>query len=264
MSGAPPSPGAPPGTGGFDRLFSPIQVGPMLVPNRICETTNTIGAGRLAGAPDPPFVEHHLAKARGGTGWIGNETWLLDEPLPAAAADEFFPGVGAIRFPLYLLPGFVEAVAGFVEALHDAGAVGVFQLTHLNYTIAASAVPVAEPYDWVPHAADDAEIERLLETYVAAAGQFLDAGADGLEIHCAHETLPHTFLSPALNHRTDRWGGDPIARTTFVTELLDRVRARIGEAIALGIRINGEEQHQACQRHIHRTAMITQITVESH
>ncbi|MBW2665139.1 MAG: hypothetical protein JRE13_02515, partial [Deltaproteobacteria bacterium] len=60
----------------FERLFSPLQVGPMTVPNRICETTNTIGAAQMPGFIDDPFIAHHLAKAKGGTGWIGSETFL--------------------------------------------------------------------------------------------------------------------------------------------------------------------------------------------
>jgi 2,4-dienoyl-CoA reductase-like NADH-dependent reductase (Old Yellow Enzyme family)/thioredoxin reductase len=246
-------------TSQFERLFSPLQVGPMTVPNRICETTNTIGAGRAMGVPDDPFVEHHLAKARGGTGWIGNETWLLDSPLPAGASEEFFPGVGAIRFPLYLLPNFVEEVAKFVDAVHDAGSVAVFQLTQLNFTMAASPVPLAEPYDWVPHQLDHSEIEAILDTYVMAAGQFLAAGADGIEIHCAHETLPQSFLSPALNHRTDRWGGDAGGRTRFVTELLGRLRERIGADMALGIRICGQEFREGGYDLMEMREMITLI-----
>ena len=33
----------------FDHLFSPLQVGPMKVPNRICETTNTINSSMAPG-----------------------------------------------------------------------------------------------------------------------------------------------------------------------------------------------------------------------
>ncbi len=43
------------------------------------------------------------------------------------------------------------------------------------------------------------------------------------------------------NHRTDKWGGGPEQRTRFVVEALKRVRARVGESMALGIRINGQE-----------------------
>lgn len=72
----------------FEHLFSPLQVGPMRVPNRICETTNTINSSMTPGLIDEHFVAHHGAKARGGTGWIGGETWLLDLPMPPVAPEE--------------------------------------------------------------------------------------------------------------------------------------------------------------------------------
>ncbi|MCC7077148.1 MAG: FAD-dependent oxidoreductase [Acidimicrobiia bacterium] len=231
-------------TGQFERLFSPLQIGPMRVPNRICETTNTIGAGRLAGVPDATFTAHHLAKAQGGTGWIGNETWLLNSPLPNESADEFFPGAGATRFPIYMLPNFAEEVSRFCEAIHATGAVVVFQLTQLNFTVAASSVPIVEAYDWVPHALTEDEIEAAIDTYAMAAGQCAAAGVDGIEIHCTHESLPQTFLSPALNRRADRWGGDAVGRTLFVRRTLERVRERIGTSTALGIRVGAEEARE--------------------
>src|SRR5574337_774206 len=72
----------------FDHLFAPLQVGPMLVPNRICETTNTINSSMTPGMIDEHFIAHHLAKAKGGTGWIGSETWLLNVPFPPETPDE--------------------------------------------------------------------------------------------------------------------------------------------------------------------------------
>ncbi len=246
----------------FGLLFSPLDVGPMRVPNRICETTNSIGAGAMPGIPDDAFIEHHVAKARGGTGWIASETIVLNSPLPNEAADEFFPGAGATRFPLYLLPDFIEGTTRFVSAVHDAGSVAVFQLTHLNHTLAASSVPIVEAYDWIPHELDEGQIEFILNTYADAATQLATTGADGIEIHCAHETLPQTFLSPALNHRTDRWGGDARARTRFVTEILSRVRERIGDAMALGVRICAQEAREGGYDLFGMREMITYI-VES-
>ena len=228
----------------FERLFSPLAVGPMTVPNRICETTNTIGAAQMPGFIDEPFIAHHLAKARGGTGWIGGETFLLNLPLPDEASDEFFPGVGAIRIPLYKMPGFVESLARFREAVHGVGSVVVCQLTQLNFTMSASSVPIVEPYGWIAHELDDDEIAKIIRTYAEAAEEFAKAGVDGLEIHCAHETLPQTFLSPALNHRQDAWGGNTRDRTRFVREVLASVRERIGNALSLGIRVNGQETRE--------------------
>jgi len=228
----------------FARLFSPLEVGPMTVPNRICETTNTIGAAQMPGLVDDAFIAHHLAKAKGGTGWIGSETFLLNLPLPDEAADEFFPGTGAIRIPLYKMPGFVENVAKFREAVNAVGSVVVCQLTQLNFTMTASSVPVVEAYDWIPHQLDQDEIAQVIRTYADAAEEFMKAEVDGIEIHCAHETLPHTFLSPAMNKREDEWGGDALARTKFLREVLIGVKERIGDAVALGIRVNGEEARE--------------------
>ncbi|MCP3986558.1 MAG: FAD-dependent oxidoreductase [bacterium] len=226
------------------RLFEPLEVGPMRVPNRICETTNTIRAAQMPGFIDEPFIAHHLAKAKGGTGWIGSETFLLNSPLPNEAAEEFFQGTGAVRIPLFNMPGFTESLGKFAEAVRECGAVTVCQLTQLNFALAASSVPIVEAYDWTPHQLDPNEIGQLIRTYADAAQKFVEAGVDGIEIHCAHETLPQTFLSPALNKRVDEWGGDARDRTKFLREVLLAVKERIGDRLALGIRVNGQEARE--------------------
>ena len=246
----------------FPLLFAPIRVGPVEVPNRVCETTNSIGAGATPGFPDDAFIAHHVAKARGGTGWIGGETIVLDTPLPAQASDEFFPGAAAIRIPIYAMPGFVEQNRRFVDAVHDTGAVAVYQLTHLNHTVAASSVPLVEAYDWVPHELDEDGIAHVVATYASAATAVAEAGADAVEIHCAHETLPQSFLSPALNRRNDRWGGDAHARTRFVCAVLDAVRERVGDRLAVGVRICAMEHRDGGYGLLDMREMITIISEE--
>jgi 2,4-dienoyl-CoA reductase-like NADH-dependent reductase (Old Yellow Enzyme family)/thioredoxin reductase len=228
----------------YSRLFSPLEVGPMKLRNRIAETTNTIGAGAMPGFVDDGYIAHHTSKARGGTAWIGGETFLLNSPMPNEAADEFMPGVGSFRIPIYMMPGFVENLGRFCDAVHQTGSVVVCQLTYLNFTLAASAVPLAEVYDWIPHEMDAREIQHCIDTYAAAAAKFMEAGVDGIELHCAHETTPHGFLSPATNKRTDEWGGDALGRTKFVREALLATKARIGDGMALGVRVNGCESRE--------------------
>jgi len=235
----------------FEMLFSPLSVGPMRVPNRICETTNSIGNM----FPDDAFIAHHAAKARGGTGWIGSETWLLNVPLPPELPDEFNYGAAAVRFAPYQMPEFVSGIERFCREVHEAGAVAVFQLTHMNNAFAASPVPITEIYDLVPHELNEVMIDSILNTYADAAAVAHAAGADGVEIHCAHESTPQTFLSPALNHRTDRWGGPPDHRIRFVVEALERIRGRVGKALALGIRVNGEESRVGGYDHVQMREM---------
>lgn len=226
----------------FKYLFSPFQVGPMRVPNRICETTNTINSSQAPGLIDEHFIAHHAAKARGGTGWIGSETWLLNVPFPKEAPDEVGLSVGfAAHSAAYQYPAFAEGLKKFYDEVHQAGAVALAQLTHLSAVWSPSAVPVVGAQDYAPHVLGEEEIEFLLNTYADAAAVAKAAGVDGIEMHCAHETLGYTFLSPVTNRRTDHWGGGPQQRIRFVVKTLERIRERVGDSIALGIRIGGQE-----------------------
>ena len=226
----------------FEHLFTPLQVGPMRVPNRICETTNTINSSMTPGILDEHFIAHHTAKAKGGTGWIGSETWLLHVPFPPQAPDEIGLSIGcAPHGSAYQSPAFAESMARFCKEVHKCGSVAVVQLTHLNSVWSPSPVPVLGVQDYTPHVMGEAEIEFCLNTYAEAAEVAKAAGADGIEIHCAHETLGYSFLSPVTNRRTDQWGGGPTERVRFVVEALQRVRERVGDSMALGIRIAGAE-----------------------
>lgn len=225
----------------FEYLFTPITVGTMTVPNRIAETTYSINAGRADGLPDPAFIEHHLQKARGGVGWIGSQTWLLPTPLPPGYPDEYYAGAAAIRFAIYEHAQFVERVKRFTDAIHQQGSVCVMQLTHLQSTMGPSPVPIALLYDHVPHELTEEEIRFILDTYWKAAEKFHAAGADAVEIHCAHETLPQWFLSPYTNRRSDDWGGSLENRLRFVIEAVRGIRERVPRALNVGLRICADE-----------------------
>ncbi|MBP6104992.1 MAG: FAD-dependent oxidoreductase [Steroidobacteraceae bacterium] len=229
----------------FEHLFTPLQVGPMRVPNRICETTNTINSSMVPGMVDENFIAHHVAKARGGTGWIGSETWLLNVPFPPETPDEVGLAIGcAPHGAAYQYPAFAEGMKKFVDEVHEAGAVAVVQLTQLTSAWGPSAVPMLAPQSYTPHVMGEEEIEFCINVYADAAEVARAVGADGIEIHCAHETMGHAFLSPVSNRRTDRWGGGATERVRFVVEILKRIRARIGDSLALGIRISGLEFRQ--------------------
>ncbi|MCP5194714.1 MAG: FAD-dependent oxidoreductase [Pseudomonadales bacterium] len=244
----------------FEHLFTPLQVGPMRVPNRICETTNTINSSMTPGRLDEHFIAHHGAKARGGTGWIGSETWLLDSPFPPETPDEIGLSMGfASHFGAYQDPAFAEDMTKFCAEIHAAGSVAIVQLTHLNSVWAPSPVPVLGVQAYTPHVLGEEEIEYCLNTYANAADVAKATGADGIEIHCAHETLAYSFLSPVTNRRTDHWGGGPQERVRFVLEALKRVRARVGDSLALGIRIAGTEFRQGGYQNMELREMLYAI-----
>ena len=85
-----------------------------------------------------------------------------------------------------------------------------------------------------------AEVEQLVEDFVAAAVRAETAGFDGVEIHGAHGYILAQFLSPEINRREDRYGGSLENRSRILFEIIDGVRARCRPDFQLGLRLSPE------------------------
>lgn len=84
----------------------------------------------------------------------------------------------------------------------------------------------------------DSDIADIIAAYATSARHARDLGFDGVAIHAAHGYLPDNFLWHGTNRRTDRWGGDHKGRATFVVEMVKAIRAEIGEALPILLRIS--------------------------
>src|SRR5262249_12492066 len=58
----------------------------------------------------------------------------------------------------------------------------------------------------------------------------------------AHGYLIHEFLSPRSNQRRDEYGGSLDNRLRFAVEVLAAVRDAVGSAVAVGVRLVGDEE----------------------
>ena len=54
----------------YKHLFEPIEIGNMVVPNRICHVPTDIGASYSNGEASDRDVFHHSQLAKGGTGLV--------------------------------------------------------------------------------------------------------------------------------------------------------------------------------------------------
>lgn len=85
-----------------------------------------------------------------------------------------------------------------------------------------------------------AEVEQLVEDFVAAAVRAEQAGYDGAELHGAHGYVIAQFLSPELNQRTDQYGGSLENRSRVLFDVIDGIRARTGASFNLSVRLSPE------------------------
>ena len=93
----------------------------------------------------------------------------------------------------------------------------------------------------VPRAITLAGIEQLKLDFVLAAQRAVAAGIDVIELHFAHGYLVSSFLTPAVNTRTDAYGGSFENRVRLALEIVEGVRAAIPESTPLFVRISATD-----------------------
>lgn len=91
-----------------------------------------------------------------------------------------------------------------------------------------------------PEPLSEADIGGLIEAFVTAAQRARRLGLDLIEIHAAHGYLLHEFLSPLSNHREDRYGGSLTNRMRLLLEVFDAVRDAVPE-LAVGVRVSATD-----------------------
>ncbi|HWC38192.1 MAG TPA: NADH:flavin oxidoreductase, partial [Acidimicrobiales bacterium] len=134
----------------------------------------------------------------------------------------------------------VEGLAELAEVVHATGAKVSAQLGHAGPVAAATGQRGLAPsrvfsplaMRWT-RAAEEEDIERVTGDFVAAARRVVAAGFDAIELHLGHHYLLSAFLSPKLNKRTDRWGGDVEGRSRLPRQVVRRVREAVDGTVAL-------------------------------
>ncbi|EMA8099316.1 TPA: alkene reductase, partial [Enterobacter hormaechei] len=80
-----------------------------------------------------------------------------------------------------------------------------------------------------PRALEKEEISEIVRMYAGAAQNALDAGFDGVEIHCANGYLVNQFMSSHSNKREDEYGGSLHNRLRFLREVTQAVADVVGK-----------------------------------
>lgn len=158
-----------------------------------------------------------------------------------------------------------EGLRTYAEAAKSAGSIVLAQISHAGRQtpndiapepVGPSAVKVKLPGGLfgLPRALSADEIRDVIARFASSAKTLCEAGFDGVQVHAAHGYLISEFLNPLVNQRQDDWGGSLDDRARLLIETVQAVRAAIGPAKALSVKLNSSDfqkggfSFEDCQR----------------
>jgi 2,4-dienoyl-CoA reductase-like NADH-dependent reductase (Old Yellow Enzyme family) len=71
------------------------------------------------------------------------------------------------------------------------------------------------------------EIDNIVDCFVEAIMDMMNAGFDGVQLHAAHGSLLSRFLSPITNRRNDDYGGSISKRVKIIRRIVSKARQSV-------------------------------------
>lgn len=218
-----------------DVLFEPLTIGPKTLKNRFFQSAHCMGAG----SEKPAFqAQFRTIKAEGGWGAVSTEYCSV------SPESDDFDRVSARLWD----DEDLESLSCMAEAMHAHEVLAAIELWHGGpfckslETREAQLAPsqmasIAGVYGTGCKTMDLDDIKRVVESYREAASRARHAGFDIVTVHITHAaSLPHVFLIPKFNRRTDAYGGSFENRARLGREILEAVREAVGDDCAISAR----------------------------
>ena len=191
-----------------------------------------------AGIPNQELLTHHVNLAKGNVG------------LTTISYGAVSPDGRTFKDQMYVHDKSISKLAEIAEKVHDAGGKVSIQLTHCGYFTKNTQVknPLApsrvfNKYGFMSgiafsKAMTSDDMNKISNDFADAALSIKNAGFDAVELHMGHGYLLSQFLSPLTNKRRDAYGGDILNRARFPLEVLNSVRAKVGDDFPVFVKLN--------------------------
>ncbi|KAI0376087.1 12-oxophytodienoate reductase 1 [Hypomontagnella monticulosa] len=229
------------------KLFTPIKLGNYELHHRIvqapCTRMRAVKESGGVNVPGDLMVKYYgLRASKGGL--------QIAEATDIARYASGYPGVPGIYAP--------AQVAGWkrvTDAVHAKGGYIFLQIWHTGRASPPSFLDGNSPLSSSNHPMDGAwgdgtscashppkpmtgdDIQQVVQDFVQAAKNAIQAGFDGVEIHSANGYLLEQFLHDNINDRTDEYGGSIQNRCKFPLDVVKSISDAIGSD-KVGIRLS--------------------------
>ncbi|MDP6344440.1 MAG: NADH:flavin oxidoreductase [Alphaproteobacteria bacterium] len=204
------------------RLFQPLDINGMAVPNRVVVPAMVTRLSGEDGLVNDAIIDRYVRYAEGRVGLIVVEATAVH---------------GAKSGPLLRLSDdqFIAGHRELAKRVHDTSDSKVVpQIIHFLKVARSGWRQTIEMLE-------AAEIGAIIEAFGLAALRARQAGYDGLELHSAHAYTLSSFLS-RHNRRKDGYGGHTLeGRLRLFGEVMAEVRRRAGDDFPVGVRFLAEE-----------------------
>ena len=230
-----------PGAKAYPHLFKQIQIGNLMVPNRIKYAATEENLNDLNGFVTDADVAYMKRRAEGV---VGGLCFMQGVYMDEARKGQGYVGQAACWDDKYI-PGLKR----LADAIHEEKAVAGFQLMDCG-RVGAVEVDSGHGPSTVPqrlrifkpmYEMTNAEVKEMVQQSVDAARRGVEAGFDIMEISGIVGYLISNFLSSYTNRRTDEYGGDIRGRCQAMVEIIQGVKEVCGPDIPVGIRLCSEE-----------------------
>lgn len=223
----------------MSKLFSPIQVGPLHLVNRLAYAPMDMHFGTADGYLGPGQIDFYAERAAGGVGFITVEVNFINDRAKvwqAAQGGVLDIGDDSHIEDLAKLRDAIAAANKDVKVSVQISHVGKYG-PGIRQVPSAVNPPLYDPCLVLEEMTAD-DIEAVIDDFVNAARRVMEAGYDAVTLHGAHGLLIQQFMSPYTNKRTDEYGKD---RLLFAKRIIERTRRVIGKDMALIMRVSGDE-----------------------
>jgi 2,4-dienoyl-CoA reductase-like NADH-dependent reductase (Old Yellow Enzyme family) len=228
----------------FDEIFQPLKFRNLALKNRVLRSNVSGRFDNYDGSGNQARINWEVKFAKGGVGAI------ISSFVPVHPRGRIVPNYATIddnsRIPFWTKLG---------EAVHAHDCKFIMQLSHggrqrdipgIEFPIGLSSTAKPDPsHGFKCEAMTLKDIDEAVKAFAEGAWRAREAGLDGVELHGANGYLITQFLSSAINDRTDHYGGSLANRARFVLDIVRAIRARVGAAFHLQMKISVRERNDA-------------------
>ena len=228
----------------YPHLCAPLQLGNLTLRNRMCSAPMGFPYITADGLVTNELIAYYELRAKGGAAVV-----TVSEAMTHPT------GKSHGRLISLFADNAIQGLTDLARAIRRHGAAASIEMNHsgmygemdimdnerggagLKYGPSDMTLPDGQQIREMPIEL----IDEIVESFKVGAALIKRAGFDMIMIHGGHGWLIEQFLSPAINKRTDKYGGSVENRARLALEIIAAVRASVGPGFPLEFRMSGVE-----------------------